>query len=170
MDKREPLLEGELCGCQHHSAPIPGRGVGEVRGAAELGAVPIQAPGRRGGGGGRACQIQYTSWRISKQAFPREAPKIRPFKTPGTSVLSDESARMLREHWRTKLRRRQNRRRQPPFKQARAPMRGGEPPQQLRTPMFARHSRRFATQNRAPGRFQGPKFWRPRASGPRRNS
>jgi len=36
------------------------------------------------------------------------------------------------------------------------------PPAQLRTPMIARHSRRFLTQNRAPGRFEGRKFWRPR--------
>jgi hypothetical protein len=28
--------------------------------------------------------------------------------------------------------------------------------------MFARHSRRFSTQNRAPRSFEGPKFWRPR--------
>ena len=34
------------------------------------------------------------------------------------------------------------------------------PPPQLCTPMFARHSRRFAAQNRAPGRFEGPKSWR----------
>ena len=34
------------------------------------------------------------------------------------------------------------------------------PPPQLRTPMFARQSRRFTTQNRASGRFEGPKFWR----------
>jgi hypothetical protein len=32
------------------------------------------------------------------------------------------------------------------------------PPPQLRTPSFARHSRRFATQNRALGRFEGRKF------------
>jgi hypothetical protein len=33
---------------------------------------------------------------------------------------------------------------------------------QLRTPMFARHSRRVLTQNRAFGRFEGRRFWRPR--------
>jgi len=130
---------------------------------------------------------------------------------------------MTREHWRTKLRRRQNRRRQPPVKWARASMRGGKtasiavaaprgdahiytvvshsndlrnmpapqrrgggdtrrfptvhrracpfngglpaavlPPAQLRKPMFARHSRRFPTQDRAPGRLEGPIFWRSR--------
>jgi len=46
------------------------------------------------------------------------------------------------------------------------------PPPQIRTPMFARHSRRFATQTELhsirAGRFEGPKFWRPRASEPRR--
>jgi hypothetical protein len=26
--------------------------------------------------------------------------------------------------------------------------------------MFARHARRFATQNRVSGRFEGPEFWR----------
>jgi len=35
------------------------------------------------------------------------------------------------------------------------------PPAQLRTPMFARQSRRFPTLNRAPGRFEGRKSWRP---------
>jgi len=44
------------------------------------------------------------------------------------------------------------------------------PPPQLRTPMFARHSRQIATQNRAPGRFEGPESWRPRASGPPSNA
>ena len=34
------------------------------------------------------------------------------------------------------------------------------PPPQFRTPMFVRHSCRFATQNRAPGRFEGQRFWR----------
>jgi len=33
---------------------------------------------------------------------------------------------------------------------------------QARAPIVARHSRRFLTQNRAPGRFEGRKFWRPR--------
>jgi hypothetical protein len=31
---------------------------------------------------------------------------------------------------------------------------------QLCTPMFARHSRRFTTQNTGSGRFEGPKLWR----------
>jgi len=31
---------------------------------------------------------------------------------------------------------------------------------QLRTPMLARHSRRFPTQNRASVRFEGRRFWR----------
>jgi len=35
---------------------------------------------------------------------------------------------------------------------------------------FALHSRKIATQKRAPGRFEGRNFWRPRASGPPRNS
>jgi len=43
------------------------------------------------------------------------------------------------------------------------------PPPQLRTLMFARHSLRIATQNRASERFEGREFWRPRASGPPRN-
>jgi hypothetical protein len=34
------------------------------------------------------------------------------------------------------------------------------PPPQLCTPLFARHCRRFPTQNRASGRFEGPEFWR----------
>jgi len=42
------------------------------------------------------------------------------------------------------------------------------PSPKLRTPMFARHSRRFTTQNRASGSFEGRNFWRPRASGPPR--
>jgi hypothetical protein len=61
-----------------------------------------------------------------KTAFPRETPKFTPFKTPGSSVFSGESATMTREQWRTKLRRRQNRRRRPQFKLARASIRGGE--------------------------------------------
>jgi len=36
------------------------------------------------------------------------------------------------------------------------------PPAQLRTPILARHSRRFLTQNRAFGRFEGRRFWRSR--------
>jgi len=43
-----------------------------------------------------------------------------------SSVLSEESARMTREHWRTKLRQRQNRRRYHPVEWARASIRGGE--------------------------------------------
>jgi len=61
--------------------------------------------------------------------YPWPTPPILlllPLKTPGTCVLSGESAKMTREHWRTKLRRRQNRRRQPPFKLVRASMRGRE--------------------------------------------
>jgi len=34
------------------------------------------------------------------------------------------------------------------------------PPPQPRTPMFARHCRRFTIQNRVPGRFEGQRFWR----------
>ena len=34
------------------------------------------------------------------------------------------------------------------------------PPPQFRTSLLERHSRRITTQNRAPGRFNGPKFWR----------
>jgi len=45
------------------------------------------------------------------------------------------------------------------------PCKGGSsaavlPPPKRRTPLFARHSCRFATQNTAPGRFEGPHFWR----------
>ena len=43
------------------------------------------------------------------------------------------------------------------------------PPPQLRTPTFARHSRRIVNRNRASGRFEGRKFRRARLSGPSRN-
>jgi len=148
--------------------------------------------------------------RIRDGPDARGAQKLRPFKTPGSSVLSGDSATMTREHWRTNLWRRQKRHREPPFKQARASMCGAEtarfaagapsgdahiwtvvsrsndsrnwqapqrrgggdtrhffpahrraclfkggssvavlPRPQLRTPLCARHCRRFPTQNRA---------------------
>ena len=52
----------------------------------------------------------------------------------------------------------------PAYRRA-CPFKGGLPatvlpPPQFRTPLFARHSRRFITQNKAFGRFEGRKFWR----------
>ena len=157
--------------------------------------------------------------------YPWPTPPILlllPLKTPGTCVLSGESAKMTREHWRTKLRRRQNRRRQPHCIQAfvsthgkgtasiaaaatwglprflshlshfdglnvrYSPRRAGGdtrrsldacrheclytggvsaavlPPPKLRTSLFARHSRRFTTQNSHFHSTGDPSHWRSR--------